>query len=104
MSLALLDYRRGEFSQALDWNRKCLAFPDENQARAATAHAVSAMAAHRVGQSDLARAELALGQKLLAGPFAHDTYYPRGEGQGHWQDWAIASVLTREAAAMIGDL
>jgi serine/threonine protein kinase len=103
MSLGLSDYRRGDFAQAMAWNRKCLAFPDSNQARSATAHVVSAMAAQRLGQPGLARAELALAREFFAGPFARDVYYPRGEGQGHWQDWAIARVLEREAAALIGE-
>jgi hypothetical protein len=61
------------------------------------------MAAQRLGQPGLARAELALAREFFAGPFARDVYYPRGEGQGHWQDWAIARVLEREAAALIGE-
>ncbi len=100
MSLGMMEYRRGNFAQALDWNRRCEAFADKNQARSVTVHAVSAMAAYRLGQPALALTELAQAREIFVGPFAKAAT-PRGQGQGVWQDWAIARVLLREAVALV---
>jgi hypothetical protein len=101
MSMGLLEYRRGNFTQALEMNRRCLAFPDKNQAREVTVHAISAMAAQRLGLPDLAHSELAQAQEAFTAPFAQNDV-PRGVGQGLWQDWVIAHVLEREATVLVG--
>jgi hypothetical protein len=98
--MGLMEYRRANFNQALEMNRRCVACPDKCEARSATAHAVSAMAAQRLGLIDLAQSELAQAQEAFKGPFALSDS-PRGVRQGLWQDWAIARVLLREAAAQM---
>jgi tetratricopeptide (TPR) repeat protein len=101
MSMGLLEYRRGNYTDALESNRRCLALPDRNEARSATVHAISAMAAERLGQRDLAQSELEQAQEAFKRPFAQGSPVPRGEGQGVWQDWAIARILLREAATQV---
>ncbi|MEO5714633.1 MAG: serine/threonine-protein kinase [Luteolibacter sp.] len=101
LSLAMMAYRSGDFNGALEWRDKCLAYPDSNQARAGTIHAVAAMAAQRLGRTEQARTELAMARAMFVGPFDRDALLPRGKGNGYWLDWAIARVLVREAAGMI---
>jgi hypothetical protein len=97
LTLSMMAYQSGNFTGALTWSRLCLAVPDANQAREAAARAVVAAAAARLGKLDEARSHLAKADAIFAGPFDRDVYYPRGKGQGHWLDWAIARVLLREA-------
>jgi tetratricopeptide (TPR) repeat protein len=97
MSMALMEYRKGNFTRAQEWCRKSMDFPDSNQARSATIHAIRALAAQKLGQPDLAKSELTRARVFFNGPLAQDSISPRGEGQGFWQDWAIARVLVREA-------
>jgi tetratricopeptide (TPR) repeat protein len=101
MSLGMLAYREGDFEKAIELGRKCLAYPDANQARAATSQSVMAMAAQRLGRPEMARVELARARAMFAGPFNQDSINPRGQGNGIWQDWAIARVMEREASTLI---
>jgi hypothetical protein len=101
LALAMMGYRGGDFAGALEWSRKCLAYPDANQARASTAHAIAALATGRLGQVEQARVELARARAIFTGPFDRDVYFPRGPGQGHWLDWAIARIFEREAGALV---
>jgi hypothetical protein len=99
LSLSMMEYRRGNFSKAAEWTQRCLAFPDKNESRSAAAHAISAMAAQRLGQRESALSELTKARGFFAGPFTQEVKYPRGEGQGFWFDWSIARILLREASA-----
>lgn len=101
LSLALMEYRLGHFQASLDLCRQGLDSPDKNQARSGALHALSALAAHHLDNKDLARSELNNAKTFFIAPFSLDDYYPRGKGQGHWQDWAIARVLILEATAAI---
>jgi hypothetical protein len=97
MSMALLEYRKGNFSSAQDWCRKTLDFPDTNNARAATVRAIAAMAAYNVGQWDAAHSELALAHKASKMISTPDPTTIKGWGRVFWQDGAIARVLIKEA-------
>jgi hypothetical protein len=97
LSLALYEYRRGDYTAAASWARRCLAYADGNAPRAATARAILAMASHRMGHVDGARAEIAAAYDIV------ETRYrgrlDRGTPvQGFWFDWAFARILLREAA------
>jgi hypothetical protein len=100
MSLAMLEYRQGNFDKAVQWCRKSLSYSDSNEARFAGIHALWAMSAYQLGQESSARAELANAREFFKAPFLR-SYTPRGEGQGLWLDWLIARVLIREAAALV---
>jgi serine/threonine protein kinase len=97
MSMALVEYRKGNCEAALEWRRRCLEYPNQHDPRSATIHAIAAMAAKDLGQMDLAHAELALSrefEKRISGP---NPTVPRGLGQVYWHDIAIAKVLLKEA-------
>ncbi len=101
MTMGLMEYRRGNFTQALEWSSRSEGFSETTQPRRACVHAISAMAAHRLGQSELATAELAAAKKIFERPFAKDSLYPGGESNGLWFDWAIARVLLRESVNLV---
>ena len=97
MSMALMEYRKGNFMGAQKWCRMCLDFPDSNDARSATVHAIGAMAARKLGQPDIARSELARSLELSDRTAGPDTLTFQAQGQGYWQDCAIARILLEEA-------
>jgi serine/threonine protein kinase len=100
MSLALWEYRRGNFAQAGEWCRRCLNSPDHNVPRAATARVILALASHRLGRNEAARAELAAGREELDNKLKGRD--ERGTPvQGFWFDVALAKILLREAEAEV---
>jgi hypothetical protein len=102
MTMELMEYRRGNFSQALEWGRKSQSYieVETTEPRLACVHAISAMAAHRLGQPELAAAELALAKKIFERPFEKDSLYPGGK-LNIWFDWAIARVLLQESVNLL---
>jgi hypothetical protein len=100
MSVAMMEYRQGNFVEAAQWCHKCLAYPDTNEARSAAVHALSAMAVHHLGQRESARSELAQAREFLKVSLP-PTGFPRGDHNGFWFDWAIARILEREATGLI---
>jgi hypothetical protein len=100
VSLALMEYRRHEYAKAIEWCRRCLAYPEYNVPRIATAHIILALASHQLHQPKDGRAELAQGQELIDANFKSSL---AASPQGFWFDWIFAQVLSREAAALIQD-
>jgi serine/threonine protein kinase len=100
MSLALFEYRRGDYAKAVKWCQRCLAYSEYNAPRSATARVVLAMSLHQLGQTADARTELALGRDIIENKFL--TGLDRGTGvQGFWFDWVFARILSREASRVI---
>jgi hypothetical protein len=100
VSLALIEYRRGHYAEAVAWSQRFLAFPEYNAPRAATSHVILAMAWQQLHDSAAARAELALGRRLIEKKFRDPL--ERGDAmQGFWFDWVFAQVLLREAAGSV---
>lgn len=101
MSLALYSYRRGSYAEAVDWSRRCLAYPGSNAPRAATAHAIMAMSYHRLGRPDEAQAELIVAQDPVERRFKNNRVDRGDPVQGFWFDWIFARILVRESSALI---
>ena len=100
VSLALLEYRRGNYTGAAEWCRRCLACPQYNAPRAATARAILAMSDHHLARTDEARSELLASREIIESKFRSGL--DRGTPvQGFWFDWAFARILLREATALI---
>jgi hypothetical protein len=97
MSMALVEYRKGNFARTQEWCRRSLEFPDSNDARSATVHAIGSLAARGLGQSELAEAELASAQEIAKRALGPNPLALQNQGQGYWQDCAIARILLREA-------
>ena len=101
MSMALVEYRKGNFASAQEWCGRSLAFPDTNNARSATVHAIGSMAARKLGQSELADSELSDSQKIAKKITEPNPLVSQRLNQGYWQDCAIARILIREAEEMV---
>jgi serine/threonine protein kinase len=100
VSLALLEYRRGDYMQSVKWCERCLAYPEYNAPRTATARVILAMCRQELGQIEEARSELAQSREIIEGKFKSGL--DRGTGvKGFWFDWIFARILLREASALI---
>jgi hypothetical protein len=102
LSLALLEYRRGNDQKAMDWCRRCIAYPDYHAACVATARVILAMCCQHLHQPDEARAELGKARKMIENQLATGLE-PGNDTQGFWFDWISARILLREASANIKD-
>jgi serine/threonine protein kinase len=100
VALGLLEYRRGNYARAAEWSRRCLAYSGTNPPRTATAQIILALASHRLGRVDDARAGLAAGRELIEHKFRSrlDLGSPV---HGFWFDWLFARILLRECAALL---
>jgi serine/threonine protein kinase len=100
VSLALLEYRRGNYQGAVEWCRRCLAYPQYNAPRTAAARAILAMSCHQLGRAGEARSELIGSREIIESKFRSGL--DRGTPvQGFWFDWGLARILLREATALI---
>jgi hypothetical protein len=95
-----MDYRRGNYTETADWAKRCLAYPDFNAPRAATAHILLAMAYWQQGQKQQARTELAQGHDAVVAKFAEGLDHGSAPN-GFWFDWAFARILLREAEGLV---
>ncbi len=104
LALALFEYRKGDFENAIALSNQCLGYPDSPPARIAQCHIIQAMACSRLHRPDDARFELALGHALV------ERKFPAGLGRienvndssaGFWHDWVIAFLLQQEAERLL---
>jgi serine/threonine protein kinase/tetratricopeptide (TPR) repeat protein len=94
----LAEYRAGRFAEAVKWLDRF--GPDAHGAQIdASGFAVRAMAQHRLGQKEKARAALKSGQAIVAekmpDPAAGRPF------DGMWQDWLHSQILLREAEELL---
>jgi tetratricopeptide (TPR) repeat protein len=103
LSLALFEYRRGNYDGSLYWGNRCLEFDlaEPILPRVASVWAILAMSYHQLGQTEQARSELAKSRKLIE-ERSKTAFVIYQDGKGMWFDWFLARILEREAAAMIG--
>jgi hypothetical protein len=102
VSLALMELRRKNFSDSIEWCNRCLAFGNDIPVRVATARAILALSYHRLGRATEARAELTQSRAIIEDKFKGDLDVGDG-GQGFWFDWLLGQILLREAAVLIGE-
>ena len=100
LSVALMEYREGNYPRAEEWCRRCLAYPGNNPPRIATARVILAMACHQLGQNQEAIAQLKQGRESIEGEF-RDGLDPGTAEHGFWFDWVFARILLREAGSLI---
>jgi len=99
LSLSLLEYRSGDFSDAVIWSRRCLNYGGP-LSRSTAAQAILAMALFRSGQIAEARSELDHSREAVTTRFASELQ--PFEGNAYWFDWVLARILLREAEAVVG--
>ena len=102
VSLALMDYRRAHYAEAVGWCQRCLSYGTDNLARVATIHAILAMAYHQLDQPENARAELAQSREIIENKLLNGLDLGGGGNQAFWFDWEAGNLLLREATALIG--
>jgi hypothetical protein len=98
ISLALLEYRRGNYVKGMGWAQRCLTSPDYQAARVATAHVILAMCCKHLRLFEEAHAEIAKARGMVESS-AVDQPDSGSPTQGFWFDWISARVLLREASA-----
>jgi hypothetical protein len=101
LSLALVDYRRGDYTRAADRCESCKSERMTDHSHLPTVLAISAMTHHQLGQDNEARLELASARRILdpvtqRGPSAYSE-----SSMGFWMEWVEAQNLLREATALI---
>jgi len=101
VSLALMDYRRAHYPEAVGWCQRCLSYGTGNLARVATIHAMLAMTYHQLGQSENARAELAQSREIIENKLVNGLDVGGAGNQGFWFDWQVGNILLREATGLI---
>jgi serine/threonine protein kinase len=100
VSMALMEYRRGEFEKAGEWCARCLACPDQNDVRSATARTILAMIYFQEGKQSQAQTELASADRTISSRFR--TPLDAGSrDEGFWFDWQFARILLREAKTTV---
>ena len=97
-SLALMEYRRGNYTGVEQWHQKSLSYESGNDARALTFQIVLAMTHYQTGRADQARSELAQARQKVE---AHFNKLPVESWDGYWFDWVFARILLREASSLI---
>jgi tetratricopeptide (TPR) repeat protein len=101
MSLALFEYHRGNYAEAVNWGNRCLSFnQDTRKERVACAQAILAMSYHQLGQTEQARSALAKSRELVEERWK-TPFTLNQDSRGWWYDWFLARFLEREAAAVI---
>ena len=102
MTLALMEYRRGNYDEAVNWGNRCLSAQSDSLdvTCVATVRAILAMAYFQLGQAEQARSELAKSRELIA-ERSNTAFVIYQDGHGMWFDWFFGRILEREAATMI---
>ncbi len=104
LALTLFEYRRGDYTNAIVWGKKCLGYSESRPTCVAMCHLILAMAFSQIHQPVDARSELLLGRGLV------DPKFPNGlqkctdlgsETAGLWHDWTMARALLQEATASV---
>ena len=92
---------RRNFIKAMELSQRCLAYPESNAPRMATARVILAMAYHQLGRTEEARAELLMGREIVDNKLNKGRSERGTPIQGFWFDWAFARILLRGSAALI---
>jgi len=99
LSLALLEYRSGNWLDSVTWSRRCVRYGPP-ASRSAAAQAILAMSLFHAGQRAEARAELTKAQATVTARF--ESELQPFEGNAFWFDWVLARILMREAQTVVG--
>jgi eukaryotic-like serine/threonine-protein kinase len=100
LTLALLEYRRGNFAQSAVWCQRLLAYPECNPVQTATTHVILALAGWRLNQVAEAEAQLAQSRDSIQNRFSGGLQ-SGDQTDGFWYDWIVARVLLQEAEGLI---
>jgi hypothetical protein len=100
VSLALMEYRSGNYVKSAGWAERCLNYPEHIAPRTETARVILAMSDYQLGKTSEARLELAQAREKIENQFKGQL--DRGTPvQGFWFDWVFAQILLNEAISLI---
>jgi predicted negative regulator of RcsB-dependent stress response len=97
-SLALMEYRRGNYAGVEQWHEQTIGYHSESGVRTVTFQVMLAMTHYQTGKADQAHAELAQARQQIEEQFK--SLQP-GPGDGYWFDWVFARILLREATELM---
>ncbi len=89
LSVALMEYRQGDYAKAEQWCRRCLAYPGDNPPRVATARVILAMSCHQLGQNQEAISSIG------ARPGKHRSANSRWSGSRQRRAWFLVRLGLR---------
>jgi len=95
LSLALLEYRRGNYEKATNWCLHCLAYPLSLPHRNATAQVILAMSYWQTNEKSKALLAWGTGLQIIKDRFQRGLVQGNN-ASGFWFDWIIARILLRE--------
>jgi hypothetical protein len=114
-ALALLDYRRGRCSEALNWCYRCESYPIHSGSRLATTSVIKAMSNWRLGQYQTAVQDWTQAHELVqakseqgldlgsTSPALFPGIMQPEELESAWYDWEIAGLLLRECNDLLAE-
>ncbi|HEY4414764.1 MAG TPA: serine/threonine protein kinase, partial [Verrucomicrobiae bacterium] len=102
-SVAIIEFRRGHWNEAIEWSQRSMSFGDKNSSREAMLHAILAMSYYHCGQPDEAQMELDKNREAVGNKFKNGiSGIGFGDGkQGYWFDWMVNRILQKEAEELI---
>jgi hypothetical protein len=102
-ALTLLEYRCGNFTNAIAEGQKCLQYADRTASRLALTHVVLSMAYARTGQWEAGRSELAAARELASKQFPNGLQDSGlvSDRYDFWHDWLIAYLLLHNEAEVL---
>jgi len=95
LSLALLEYRRGNYEKATNWCFHSLAYRLSLPHRNAMAQVILAMCYSQTNQKSKALSAWSTGRQLIQDSFQRGLLQGNN-AEGFWFDWVIARILSRE--------
>ena len=102
LSLALLEYRQGNYARASDLCRKCLAYPERNALWTTTAQLILAMSYWQMHQYREAVPKMIEAQERIDSEFGNGLDpNPSNDPEHHWFDWVLARILLRECQEQV---
>ncbi len=103
-ALSRFAYRRGDYTNALNWGQRSLEYADNRPTCMAMSHAILAMTYQKSSQVELARKELSRARDIIKAkiPDGLDKGLPMSlDASGLWHDWVESLLLLNEAAGDI---
>jgi len=96
IALALVEYRQGNFANAIHWLEQCSTYTVQTPSCVATAHIFRSMAWFQLGKHQEADAELKIGKQMVDQLFQQKLEW--GDNQsGQLPGWLTARIFLREA-------
>jgi hypothetical protein len=99
IALALLEYRRGRFDDAIYWLEDCSRYPGQPLSCVAATHTLRSMVLVRLGKTDEASAELTLGRNMIDEQLKKGLQWSDNVS-GSMAGWLHARILLREAISL----